>query len=161
MSAKRVPPRQGELTAEKAVFAPMLQQQKLDVTAHFTDDVLNALTNAFFEVVKTEHWGKRDLAKISGLNETGIGHILAGRRKNLTVETIALLARSMRKRPELILRDLRPKRNNTAAEMKACGYTQTNQSDAISAAAVSQQKQSYQVQSGASKRSLSGLLVEE
>jgi hypothetical protein len=45
--------------------------------------------------------------------------------------------------------------------MKACGYTQTNQSDAISAAAVSQQKQSYQVQSGASKRSLSGLLVEE
>jgi ribosomal protein S6 len=161
MSKKGASLLQGEPTAGKAACAPMSAQQQLDAVAHFTDDVLAALTNAFFEVVKTEHWGKRDLAKISGLNETGIGHILAGRRKNLTVETIALLARSMRKRPELVLRDLRPKRNNTAAEITSCGYAQTNQAAVITAAAASQDEQSYQMQSSGatSKRTLSDFLA--
>jgi len=94
--------------ARKASYAPVSEQQKLEAVAHLTADVLAALTKAFFEVVKREQWGKRDLAQISGLNETAIGHILAGRRKNLTIETIALLARAMRKRPELVLHDLRP-----------------------------------------------------
>jgi hypothetical protein len=47
------------------------------------------------------------------MNETAIGHILAGRRKNLTVETIALLARAMEVRPELVLHDARPAGNYT------------------------------------------------
>jgi transcriptional regulator with XRE-family HTH domain len=99
--------------AGKAACMPMSEQQKLEAVAHLTDDVLAALTKAFFEVVKREQWGKRDLAQISGLNETAIGHILAGRRKNLTIETIALLARAMQKRPELVLHDLRPHRNHS------------------------------------------------
>jgi hypothetical protein len=99
---------------KKMPYAPMSEEQKLGAVAHLTDDVLAALTRAFFEVVKREQWGKRDIAQISGLNETGIGHILAGRRKNLTVETIALLARAMQKRPELVLHDLRPRGNNLA-----------------------------------------------
>jgi hypothetical protein len=99
----------------KAPYAPMSKQQKLEAVAHLTDDVLAALTKAFFEVVKNEKWGKRDLAQITGLNETGIGHVLAGRRKNLTAETIAVLARAMKKRPELVLHDLRPKGNHFAA----------------------------------------------
>jgi hypothetical protein len=87
--------------------------------AQLTDDVLAKLTSAFFEVISNEKWGKRDLALISGLNETAIGHILAGRRKNLTVETIALLARAMQKRPELYLHDIRPKGNRMALPTSA------------------------------------------
>jgi ribosomal protein S6 len=100
--------------AGKAAYTPMSEQQKLEAVADLTDDVLAALTKAFFEVVKREQWGKRDLAQISGLNETAIGHILAGRRKNLTIETIALLARAMQKRPQLVLHDRRPRRNHSA-----------------------------------------------
>ncbi len=96
---------------EKAPIAEMSQDRKLEVVAQLTDDVLAKLTSAFFEVMSKEKWGKRDLALISGLNETAIGHILAGRRKNLTIETIALLARSMLKRPELVLHDTRPTGN--------------------------------------------------
>jgi hypothetical protein len=107
-------PDKGKEPVGKAAYKPMSAQQKLEAVAHLTDDVLAALTRAFFEVTKCEKWGKRDISQISGLNETGIGHILAGRRKNLTVETIALLARAMRKRPELVLHDLRPQRNHSA-----------------------------------------------
>ena len=89
----------------------MSDQRKDEVVAQLADQVIAKLTAAFFEVVTNEKWGKRDLAKISGLNETQIGHILAGRRKNLTTETIALLARAMRKRPELVFQDMRPKGN--------------------------------------------------
>lgn len=92
----------------------MPDSRKLEVAAQFTDDVLSKLAAAFFQVVKQEGWGKRDLSQISGINETAIGHILAGRRKNLTIETIALLTRAMRKRPELTLHDLRPAGNNSA-----------------------------------------------
>ncbi len=102
----------------KAAYAPMSEQQRLEAVVHLTDEVLATLTKAFFEVVKNEQWGKRDLAQISGLNETGIGHVLAARRKNLTIETIALLARAMRKRPELVLHDLRPSGNNLAALLR-------------------------------------------
>jgi DNA-binding Xre family transcriptional regulator len=96
----------------KSPAIPMTEQRKLEVIALYTDDVLAKLTTAFFEVVSKEKWGKRDLSAISGLNETAIGHILSGRRKNLTIETIALLARSMKKRPELFLHDMRPSGNN-------------------------------------------------
>jgi hypothetical protein len=103
----------------KSPVCQMSDDRKGEVVAQLTDDVLAKLTSAFFEVVSKEKWGKRDLALISGLNETAIGHILAGRRKNLTVETIALLARSMQKRPELILRDTRPKGNRLALASSA------------------------------------------
>ncbi len=89
----------------------MTDDRKREVVAQFTDDVLSKLTGAFFDACKLERWTKRDLSKISGINETAIGHIFAGRRKNLTMETIALLARSMRVRPELILHDTRPHGN--------------------------------------------------
>jgi hypothetical protein len=108
-----------EETREKAVYDSMTDRQKLEFVTQLTDQVLAELTSAFLEVVKKERWGKRDLAYISGLNETGIGHILSGRRKNLTIETIALLARAMRKRPELVLRDLRPRGNSAAATSAA------------------------------------------
>jgi hypothetical protein len=121
----------------KAAYAPMSEQQRLEAVVHLTDDVLAALTKAFFEVVKNEQWGKRDLAQISGLNETGIGHVLAGRRKNLTVETIALLARAMRKRPEFVLHDIRPSGNNLAA-------LRGNRSDHQSAVTALEEKQFHQ-----------------
>ena len=105
----------------KTPIAKMPDDRKREVVAQLTDDVLAKLTSAFFEVVSKEKWGKRDLALISGLNETAIGHILAGRRKNLTVETIALLARSMLKRPELVLHDTRPKGNRAGLLSSAAG----------------------------------------
>jgi hypothetical protein len=119
----------------KAAYAPMSEQQRLEAVVHLTDEVLATLTKAFFEVVKNEQWGKRDLAQISGLNETGIGHVLAGRRKNLTIETIALLARAMRKRPELVLHDLRPSGINLATLLRG------TQADEQSAATVLEEKQ--------------------
>lgn len=102
-------PGSGSLSKDSVI--PMSDERKVEVVAQLADQVIAKLTAAFFEVVTNEKWGKRDLAKISGLNETQIGHILAGRRKNLTTETIALLARAMRKRPELVLQDMRPKGN--------------------------------------------------
>src|SRR2546421_7993737 len=102
----------------KAQVSPMSKTRRLEVAAQFTDDVLSKLADAFFQVVQQEGWGKRDLSLISGINETAIGHILAGRRKNLTVETIAVLARAMLARPELVLHDLRPKHNNLARSVE-------------------------------------------
>ena len=96
----------------KIPIRPMSDDRRLEVVAQLTDDVLAKPTHAFFEVARSEGWGKRDLAVISGIDETNIGHILAGRRKNITVETIALLSRAMRTRPELVLHDQRPKNNN-------------------------------------------------
>jgi hypothetical protein len=101
-------------TQLKAPIRAMSADRKLELAAQFRDDVLSKLANAFFQVVKYEGWGKRDLAAISGINETAINHILAGRRKNLTIETIALLTRAMRKRPELTLHDVRPAENEIA-----------------------------------------------
>jgi transcriptional regulator with XRE-family HTH domain len=95
----------------KAPLCAMTQDRKQEVVAQMTDDVLSKLTGAFFDVCKIEHWTKRDLSTISGINETAINHILAGRRKNLTVETVALLARAMQLRPELVLHDTRPADN--------------------------------------------------
>lgn len=98
--------------APKAAITAFSEEGRRDVIAQYADDVVAKMTSAFFEVVSRERWGKRDLAAISGLNETAIGHILSGRRKNLTAETIALLARAMKKRPELVLHDTRPTGNN-------------------------------------------------
>jgi DNA-binding Xre family transcriptional regulator len=98
----------------KAPFRPLSPERRREIAAQLTDDVLAKLVEAFFEVVQQEAWGKRDLAAISGMNETAIGHILSGRRKNLKLETIAILTRAMKTRPELILHDLRPKNNNVA-----------------------------------------------
>ncbi len=95
----------------KTPYVPMSDSKKIDIVAIYTDDILAKLSMAFFETVRKENWGKRDLSRISGINETQIGHILAGRRKNLTAEVIALLSRSMRKRPELQLHDVRPRGN--------------------------------------------------
>jgi hypothetical protein len=95
----------------KAPITPMTDDRRREVIAQLTDDVLSKLTGAFFDVCKFERWSKRDLSSISGINETAIGHILAGRRKNLTVETIAVLSRAMHVRPELVLHDTRPSDN--------------------------------------------------
>lgn len=86
-------------------------ERKLDLVARFKDDIISKLGAAFVEVAKNEGWRNRDLANISGINETAISRILRGHRKNLTAETIALLARAMKKRPELVLVDIRPKGN--------------------------------------------------
>ena len=102
---------QGQKLERKENYKPMTNKRRLDLVARFKDDVISKLGAAFVEVVKNEGWGKRDLAKISGIDETAISRILRGRRKNLTAETIALLARSMKKRPELLLIDVRPKGN--------------------------------------------------
>ena len=104
---------------EKAEIEEMSDDRKLEVVAQLTDDVLSKLTAAFFDVCKLEHWTKRDLSQISGMNETAIGHILAGRRKNVTVETIALLARAMKVRPELVLHDMRPNGNHMPPQREA------------------------------------------
>jgi transcriptional regulator with XRE-family HTH domain len=90
----------------------MSEDRKSELVAQFTDDVLSKLTGAFFDVSTIEHWTKRDLSQIIGMNETAVGHILAGRRKNLTIETIALLARAMKVRPELVMHDMRPAGNH-------------------------------------------------
>jgi plasmid maintenance system antidote protein VapI len=102
----------GTACREKAAYMPMSEERKLEVVAQFTDDVLTQLGKAFIEVVKIEGWGKRDLARITGLNETGVNHVLSGRRRNLTAETIAILSRAMQKRPHLQLVDVRPANNN-------------------------------------------------
>jgi transcriptional regulator with XRE-family HTH domain len=102
---------QNDPAGAKAPVSAMTEDRKRDVVAQLTDDVLSKLTGAFFDVCKIERWTKRDLSTISGINETAINHILAGRRKNLTVETIALLARAMGVRPELVLHDTRPTGN--------------------------------------------------
>lgn len=99
-------------STNKTPAVPISDERKREVVAQFWDDVLSKLTGSFFDVCKFEKWTKRDLSKISGINETAIGHILAGRRKNLTVETIAVLARAMQVRPELVLHDTRPIENN-------------------------------------------------
>jgi hypothetical protein len=123
----------------KASIERMSDSRRLEVTAQFTDDVLSKLADAFFQVVQQEGWGKRDLSSISGINETAVGHILAGRRKNLTVETIALLTRAMRKRPELTLHDLRPKGNNPAkllaTQRDSTSVAITNSSEIVAARA--------------------------
>ena len=93
---------------EKVAAKAMSDDRKSEVVAQFTDDVLSKLTGAFVDVCSMERWTKRDLSLISGINETAIGHILAGRRKNLTMETIALLARALQSRPELVLHETRP-----------------------------------------------------
>lgn len=109
--AKRARQR-GATSRAKAPVHPMSDHRRLEVVAQFSDDVLSKLATAFFEALQEEGWGKRDLSMICGINETAIGHILSGRRKNITIETIALLSRAMRTRPELILHDLRPRDNN-------------------------------------------------
>jgi hypothetical protein len=113
--AKRSRPQSASRRANATPVQPMSDHRRLEVVAQFSDDVLSKLAVAFFEALQAEGWGKRDLSIISGINETAIGHILSGRRKNITVETIALLSRAMRTRPELILHDLRPKNNNVAS----------------------------------------------
>jgi hypothetical protein len=138
--------------SQKAPYIQMSPERRLEVVSQFTDDVLTQLGTAFVEVVKKEHWGKRDLAQISGLHETGIGHILSGRRKNLTIETIALLARAMQKRPQLMLHDVRPKGNNYPS------LTLGNQDLGSSAAALSMPYGSAQShrQRGAATASIGG-----
>jgi hypothetical protein len=98
----------------KAPLRPLSSERRQEIAAQFSDDVLAKLVEAFFQVVQREAWGKRDLAAISGMNETAIGHILSGRRKNLKLETIAILTRAMKTRPELILHNLRPADNNVS-----------------------------------------------
>jgi transcriptional regulator with XRE-family HTH domain len=111
----------------RAPLEPMTDDRRLEVVAQFTDDILAKLTDAFFEVVKEEGWGKRDLSKICGINESAIGHILAGRRKNLTAETIALVARAMKKRPSLTLTDTRPTGDTSDTKLAAEESTQQDQ----------------------------------
>lgn len=100
---------------DKAPFVPMSEDEKLGYIVGFWDNILTQLGIAFVQVVKNENWTRRDLASITGLNERGIGEVLSGRRKTLTADTVAVLARAMRKRPRLVLEDLRDPQPSVAA----------------------------------------------
>jgi DNA-binding Xre family transcriptional regulator len=119
-------PSKSSSVQSKSSLEPFTDDMKREFAAQFTDDVLAKLTGAFFEVVSKEKWGKRDLSAICGINETAIGHILAGRRKNLTVETVALLARAMQKRPEIVFHDTRPADNQIPARAADAAQTLSN-----------------------------------
>lgn len=84
------------------------EADRLRFRAEFVDDVLSKLGDALFEVAEKEGWTKRDIAARAGMDETMLGRLLAGRRPNMKVETIAVLARALRQRPELVLHDDRP-----------------------------------------------------
>lgn len=87
-------------------------QDDLDMAAaYLKDDVLAKLVDAFYEARDKEGWTRRDIAGILGCDETQISHILSGRRTNLTLASIATLAKALRKRAELTLVDVRPQRN--------------------------------------------------
>lgn len=103
----------------KAPLAVLSEEQRRRYAAKFADDVLAKLTEAFIDVQEIEGWGKRDIAQILERDETAIGHLLSGRRKNMTIETVALLARAMRKRPELVLKDLRGQGNGAGTKSVA------------------------------------------
>ena len=76
--------------------------------AEFVDDVLSKLSDALYEVASVEGWTKRDIATVAGMDETMLGRLLSGRRPNMKIETVAILARALRRRPELTLHDDRP-----------------------------------------------------
>lgn len=97
----------GAAKRDKAPFVPMSEDQKLDHVCELTDDMLSQSCIAFFQVIKNENWGKRELAGITGMTEAAISRVLSGQRKRLTADTIAVLARAMRKRPRLVLEDVR------------------------------------------------------
>ena len=86
----------------------MTEADKLRFRAEFVDDVLSKLGDALFEVAEKEGWTKRDIAAVAGMDETMLGRLLAGRRPNMKVETVAVLARALRRRPELTLHNDRP-----------------------------------------------------
>lgn len=84
------------------------EADRIRFRAEFVDDVLSKLSDALFEVAEKEGWTKRDIAARADMDETMVGRLLAGRRPNMKVETIAVLARALRRRPELFLHDDRP-----------------------------------------------------
>lgn len=86
----------------------MTEAQIARYRAEFVDDVLSKLADALFEVAAEEEWTKRDIAAVAGMDETMLGRLLAGRRPNMKIETVAVLARALRRRPELVLHDDRP-----------------------------------------------------
>lgn len=85
--------------------------------AYLKDDVLAKLVDAFYEARDKEGWTRRDIAGILGCNESHISHILNGRRSNLTLASIATLAKALRKRAELTLVDIRPRGNQFDASV--------------------------------------------
>ena len=102
---KRTPTKVAKADLATAIMDDL---RRNEIVLQFQDDVVAALSEAFADVLTREGWGKRDLAAVCGIDESTIGHILAGRRRNLELETVALLARAMRRRPELTLVDVRP-----------------------------------------------------
>jgi len=83
----------------------MTEEQKLLYAARLKGQVLRKLTIAFIDAKKKFGWTQRDIAKRMGVDESEISHILSGKRKNLSLEKIAIYARAMNRRAEIHLID--------------------------------------------------------
>lgn len=106
-------------SAHPAVPWEKLTEDELSMAAaYLKDDVLAKLVDAFYEARAKEGWTRRDIAGMLGCDETQISHILSGRRSNLTLASIATLAKALRKRAELTLVDIRPRGNHFDAPAK-------------------------------------------
>ena len=108
-----------ETKKSSAPWAKLSEDELSMAVAYLKDDVLAKLVDAFYETRDKEGWTRRDIAGILGCDETHISHILNGRRSNLTLASIATLAKALRKRAELTLVDIRPHGNRFDAPVSA------------------------------------------
>ena len=119
MAKKRnAAPQPGAAGGDKAPLVPMSEHQKLKYVVRFTRRHTFTTGRCVLPGRQERKLGQARSATITGLNETGIGHVLSGRRKNLTAETIAILAQAMLKRPRLVLEDLREPARSAAASAR-------------------------------------------
>ena len=79
----------------------MTDEEKLLYAARLKGQVLRKLTAAFIDAKKKFGWTQRDVASRMGVDESEISHILSGKRKNLSLEKIAIYARAMNRRAEI------------------------------------------------------------
>lgn len=79
----------------------MTEEQKILYGVRLKGQVLRKLTIAFIDAKKKFGWTQRDIAKRMGVDESEISHILSGKRKNLSLEKIAIYARAMNRRAEI------------------------------------------------------------
>ena len=79
----------------------MTDEEKLLYAARLKGQVLRKLTVAFIDAKKKFGWTQRDVASRMGVDESEISHILSGKRKNLSLEKIAIYARAMNRRAEI------------------------------------------------------------
>lgn len=85
---------------------PELNEHSQEWRARFTDDVLAKLKGCLWHI-HSESKDIYDLALTSGMSIFKLKRIFSGRKKNITIDEIAILSRAMRFRPELVLHDMR------------------------------------------------------